>query len=62
MLTMVVLKRPDAGRAGFIVSHESLDEFERKVAPLAGAILDATWKAYPLPEGTDPAKASRMTL
>jgi hypothetical protein len=59
---MVVLKRPDAGRAGFVVAADSVDEFARKVLPLAGAVHDATWKAYPLPEGTDPAKASRMTL
>lgn len=61
MLTIVVLKREGAGRAGFVVEADSVEEFERKLA-LAHVVKDATWKCYPQPEGTDPAIASRHTL
>lgn len=61
MLTIVVLKREGAGRAGFVVDADTVEEFERKLV-LANVVKDATWKCYPLPEGTDPAKASRHTL
>lgn len=60
-LTKVVLAR-EGNRAGFIVAADTLDEFARKVEPLAAVVVDATWKAYPLPDGTDPALASRGAL
>lgn len=61
-LTIVRIYR-GGSRAGFVIDHDGLDEFARKLEPLARAIPnDAEWKCFAAPEGMTEMEASRRTI